>query len=171
MQKPTPPLDITSEEAKRIEESMKDPAFRKELMNYLQEMSKPEARAEMEETLRLAEAGLAPGGMALPEGKRMLFPQPFSILEARVAGKRGGGKVYVNLVVHDDVEPIRGGADGAMEFPHVCGPSNMEYDLEELAAAGGKHEGLTPSVRAIDVCFSAPSLKGCLLYTSPSPRD
>ena len=53
MQRPAAPppaskLDITEDEMKRIRDSMKDPAFQKELINYMQEMSKPEARAELE---------------------------------------------------------------------------------------------------------------------------
>eukprot|EP00002_Diphylleia_rotans_P010791 TRINITY_DN2134_c0_g1_i4.p1 TRINITY_DN2134_c0_g1~~TRINITY_DN2134_c0_g1_i4.p1 ORF type:complete len:339 (+),score=69.08 TRINITY_DN2134_c0_g1_i4:124-1140(+) len=89
-------FDMTSEEARRIADAMKDPEFRKLLQEYADEISDPENLRKREEELAMLEAE-SNGSVEL------ILPKPGFCFKT----KGSKGKTFVNIAVNEKVEPAK----------------------------------------------------------------
>ena len=136
----------TESERKMLRSVVADPAMVEELRKYMASIASPEAREEQDAMIAQAEAL-----SQVPAGKRLVRPEPWFALAART---KHGERIYVNVVSAADCDDMSV-TGGAFQFPHFVGPWNYEHDVDAVARAGGRVDGVAADVRTLDVCFSS----------------
>ncbi|TPX57684.1 hypothetical protein PhCBS80983_g03669 [Powellomyces hirtus] len=128
-----PKTDITAEEFKKIEESLKNKEFRSLFMDYMQEISDPENR-------KLYEAELTQLESERGNDIRFVTPTPGHVIKTRVKTESGDGKkVFINMCTSTEIVAATPGTASPGESAKGT-PWSIPYSLtkprQDLDSAG-----------------------------------
>ncbi|KND03343.1 uncharacterized protein SPPG_02386 [Spizellomyces punctatus DAOM BR117] len=119
-------LDITPEEYKKIEQSLKNDQFRSLFMDYMKEIADPENRKLYEAELTQLEA---------ERGNNIRFVKPTAGYVVKTAFAQGGEKVFINICTSPEIAEAKPnttsavqGAGQSWSIPYSLAPSREDVD-------------------------------------------